>query len=68
MAKTLRLKFKTDSDASWALSLRYPKNGITLAEATTAANAVITAGIFVKNPQTFAGAEVVDRTVTEIIV
>ncbi len=67
MAKTLRLKFKTGAGDNWSMSLAYPKDGITLAEATAAGNAVITSGIFLKNPQTFDGAEIIDRTVSEIV-
>lgn len=66
MAKTLRLKFTTGAGDNWSMSLRYPKDGITLAEATAAGQAVIDSAIFLKNPQAFVGAEIIDRTVTEI--
>jgi hypothetical protein len=66
MAKTLRLHFGTPSGTDWTLSVRYPKETITLAEATAAANAIIGAGVFLKNPNSFQGADIVDRTVTEI--
>lgn len=46
MAKTLEMEFKTVSGKDVTLSISEPKNGLTLAEVQTAANACVTGNIF----------------------
>ncbi len=66
MAKTLRMHFETAAGDTWTTSMKYPKDGLTKAQVDTAMNAVISSGIFLKSPASIKGADIVDRTVTEI--
>lgn len=46
MTKTLEMTFVNQTGNEITLNLRDPKDGLTLAEATTAANSVVTKNIF----------------------
>ncbi|HOA77308.1 MAG TPA: DUF2922 domain-containing protein [Thermosynergistes sp.] len=65
--KTLRMIFNTADDDQWVLSLRYPKDDITAAEVETAMQTIVDNDVFVSGPVSIAGAEIVDRTVTELL-
>ena len=65
--KTFRMKFLTDLGKTFVVSLNYAKARISAAEAEAAMDAVIDNDIFDQALVSIAGAELVDRTVTEIL-
>jgi len=65
--KTLRMKFMTDLGKIFVVSLNYAKESISAGEAEDAMDAVINGNIFDQPLVSIAGAELVDRTVTEIL-
>ncbi len=65
--KTFRMKFLTDLGKTFVVSLNYAKESISAAEAEAAMEAVIDGDIFDQALVSIAGAELVDRTVTEIL-
>jgi hypothetical protein len=65
--KTFRMKFLTDLGKTFVVSLNYAKESISAAEAEAAMEAVIDNDIFDQALVSIAGAELVDRTVTEIL-
>jgi hypothetical protein len=65
--KTLRMIFNTADDDQWILSLRYPKDDINATEVETAMQTIVDNDVFVSGPVSIAGAEIVDRTVTELL-
>ncbi|HQH79326.1 MAG TPA: DUF2922 domain-containing protein [Synergistaceae bacterium] len=64
MAKVLKLTFTCADSKEWTLSLRYPKDNLTLAQANTCMDAIITQGIFLTAPVTKKSAEIVETTTT----
>ena len=65
--KTFRMKFLTDLGKTFVVSLNYAKESISAAEAEAAMEAVIDGDIFDQALVSIAGAELVDRTVTEVL-
>ena len=65
--KTFRMQFLTDLGKTFVVSLNYAKESISAAEAEAAMDAVIDNDIFDQVLVSIAGAELVDRTVTEIL-
>ncbi len=65
--KSLRMVFGTVSGDDWSLTLRYPKEGITAAEVTTAMQSVIDSGVFTSGLNSILSAEVIERTVSELV-
>ena len=65
--KTFRMKFLTDLGKTFVVSLNYAKETISAAEAEAAMDAVIDNDIFDQALVSIAGAELVDRTVTEVL-
>jgi hypothetical protein len=65
--KTFRMKFLTDLGKTFVVSLNYAKESISAAEAEAAMDAVIDNDIFDQALVSIAGAELVDRTVTEVL-
>lgn len=65
--KTFRMKYLTDLGKTFVVSLNYAKESISAAEAEAAMEAVIDGDIFDQALVSIAGAELVDRTVTEIL-
>ncbi|WP_208321212.1 DUF2922 domain-containing protein [Aminivibrio pyruvatiphilus] len=61
------MKFLTDLGKTFVVSLNYAKETISAAEAEAAMDAVIDNDIFDQALVSIAGAELVDRTVTEIL-
>ena len=61
------MKFLTDLGKTFVVSLNYAKESISAAEAEAAMDAVIDGDIFDQVLVSIAGAELVDRTVTEIL-
>ena len=66
MAKVLKLTFTCADSKDWTLSLRYPKDGLTLAQANTCMDAIITQGIFLSGPASKKAAEIVETTTTAL--
>ena len=64
MAKVLKLTFKCADSTDWTLSLKYPKDGLTLAQANTCMDAIITQGIFLSAPASKKSAEIVETVKT----
>lgn len=64
MAKVLKLTFTCSDSTDWTLSLKYPKDGLTLAQANTCMDAIITQGIFLAGPATKKSAEIVETVKT----
>ena len=64
MAKVLKLTFTCADSKDWTLSLKYPKDGLTLAQANTCMDAIITQGIFLASPATKKSAEIVETVKT----
>ncbi len=60
------MHFSTAGGDKWTMNLKYPQEGLTEAQVTTAMQAVIDSALFLKNPTGILGADVVDRSVTEI--
>ncbi|MEA3507891.1 MAG: DUF2922 domain-containing protein [Synergistota bacterium] len=65
--KSLRMVFGTVSGNNWSLTLRYPKEDITAAEVTTAMQSVIDSGVFASGLNSILSAEVIERTVSELV-
>jgi len=65
--KTLRMQFGTGDGDRWQLSLNYPREDITPAEVETAMQSIISSGAFVNGLVSILAADIVDRTVTELI-
>ena len=65
--KTARLFFSKADGSKVTISLKNAKSDLTEEQATTAMQAVIDNPIFAPNVTAIVGAEIVDRTVTEII-
>lgn len=65
--KTVRMRFGTANGETVSLSLGYAKDSLTEAEVRTAMQAVIDNPIFVTAPASIRSAELVDRTVTDLI-
>ena len=64
--KTLRMKFATDLGKSFAVSLNYARENVTPTEVEDAMQAAIDGDIFDSPLASIVGAELVDRTVTEL--
>ena len=64
MAKVLKLTFLCADSTDWTLSLKYPKDDLTLAQANTCMDAIITQGIFLAAPATKKSAEIVETVKT----
>ncbi len=64
--KTLRMKFATDLGKSFVVSLNYAREDVTATEVEDAMQAAIDGDIFDSVIASIAGAELVDRTVTEL--
>ena len=64
--KTLRMKFATDLGKSFVVSLNYAREDVTATEVENAMQAAIDGDIFDSVIASIAGAELVDRTVTEL--
>lgn len=65
--KTLRMKFRTDLGNDYTVSLSYAKDGLTAAEVENAMQALLDGDVFDAPFDTAVGAEIVERTVTEIL-
>lgn len=65
--KTLRMFFGTADGEQWQLSLRYPREDLTPTEVESAMQALINSGAFVHGIVDILAADIVDRTVTELI-
>lgn len=64
--KTLRMKFATDLGKSFAVSLNYAREDVTATEVEDAMQTAIDGDIFDSVIASITGAELVDRTVTEL--
>ncbi len=64
--KTLRMKFATDLGKSFVVSLNYARENVTPTEVEDAMQAAIDGDIFDSPLASMTGAELVDRTVTEL--
>ena len=64
MAKVLKLTFLCADSTDWTLSLKYPKDDLTLAQANACMDAIITQGIFLSAPASKKSAEIVETTTT----
>ena len=64
--KTLRMKFTTDLGKSFVVSLNYAREDVTATQVENAMQAAIDGDIFDSVIASIAGAELVDRTVTEL--
>lgn len=67
MMKTLRMKFATDLGNTYTLSMSYAKDGLTADEVEAAMQVLMDGDIFDAPFDGIVGAEVVDRTVTELL-
>ena len=67
MAKTLRMIFNTVDNDQFVLSVKDPKDGLTATEVESAMNAIIATDAFVAGPVSIDSAEIVDRTVIELL-
>ncbi len=65
--KTLRMKFETDGASSYTLSLGYCREDLTLEEVQTAMESIKANPIFTFGLTAIAGADIVDRNVTELV-
>ena len=65
--KTFRMKFGTDMGKTFIVSMNYAKETISDTEADAAMQAVIDDDIFDQVLESIVGAELVDRTVVEIL-
>jgi hypothetical protein len=65
--KTLRMSFTNEDGKKTTLSVNYAKEGLTSAEVQTAMTAVLALPVFTPGLVASAGADLVDRTVTEIV-
>jgi len=67
MAKTLRLYFEDSLGEKATVSLTNVRSDLTAAEVQTAMDALVANPIFGFGPAAALGADIVDRTVTELI-
>jgi hypothetical protein len=67
MTRTLKMTFKCSDDDTWTLNLRYAKDGITAQEVQTVMQTIIDHPVFLHEPATIVGAELVEQTVTELV-
>lgn len=67
MAKTLRMIFNTVDDDQFVVSVADPKDDITAPEVESAMNTIIATDAFVAGPVSINSAEIVDRTVIELL-
>jgi hypothetical protein len=65
--KTLRLIFANEDGKKSTLSIPHAKDGVTQAEVQTAMTTLVGLPIFSPDLTGVSGAELVDRTVTEVI-
>lgn len=65
--KSIRMVFTTPTEKTYSLTLRYAKDGLTEPQVRTAMQAVIDGGILTTGLTGIEGAEIIDRTVTDII-
>jgi len=65
--KTLRMYFGTTDGDRWQLSLNYPREDITPLDVESAMQSLISSGAFVNGLVDVLAADIVDRTVTELI-
>ncbi|HPZ77000.1 MAG TPA: DUF2922 domain-containing protein [Thermosynergistes sp.] len=67
MAKTLRMIFNTADNDQFVLSVADPKDDLTAPEVESAMNAILATDAFVAGPVSIDSAEIVDRTVIELL-
>ena len=65
--KTLRMVFGTVVGDPWSLTLRYPKDNLTAQDVETAMQAIIDADVFASGLTEIVAAQIIDRTVTDLI-
>ena len=65
--KTLRMVFGTVVGDPWSLTLRYPKENLTAQDVETAMQAIIDADVFASGLTEIVAAQIIDRTVTDLI-
>jgi hypothetical protein len=65
--KTLRMVFGTVVGDPWSLTLRYPKDDLTAQDVETAMQAIIDADVFASGLTEIVAAQIIDRTVTDLI-
>jgi len=64
--KTLRMYFGTADNGRWLLSLRYPKDDLTVQEVQSAMQTIIDSRVITANPVSILSADIVDRNVNEL--
>jgi hypothetical protein len=67
MDKTLKMVFGTAVGDPWSLTLRYPKETLTALDVETAMQSIIDADIFASGLTNILAAQIIDRTVTDLI-
>ena len=67
MDKTLKMVFDTAVGDPWSLTLRYPKDNLTAQDVETAMQAIIDADVFASGLTEIVAAQIIDRTVTDLI-
>ncbi|MDI9393784.1 MAG: DUF2922 domain-containing protein [Synergistota bacterium] len=67
MDKTLKMVFDTAVGDPWSLTLRYPKETLTALDVETAMQSIIDADIFASGLTGILAAQIIDRTVTDLI-
>jgi len=67
LAKTLRMIFNTADNDQFVLSVADPKDDLTAPEVESAMNAILATDAFVAGPVSIDSAEIVDRTVIELL-
>jgi hypothetical protein len=65
--KTLRMVFGTVAGEKWPMTLRYPKDDLDAQDVQTAMQAVIDADIFASGLNDILAAQIIGRTVTDLI-
>ncbi len=65
--KTLRMQFGTAEGGRWQLSLNYPREDLNAADVEAAMQELIDSNAFVEGLVGILAADIVDRTVTELI-
>jgi hypothetical protein len=65
--KTLRMVFGTVVGAPRSLTHRYPKDDLTAQDVETAMQAIIDADVFASGLTEIVAAQIIDRTVTDLI-
>ncbi|MDI9391727.1 MAG: DUF2922 domain-containing protein [Thermovirgaceae bacterium] len=65
--KTLRMVFGTAAGEKWPMTLRYPKDDLDAEGVETAMQAVIDADIFASGLTDILAAQIIGRTVTDLI-